>query len=184
MLQFGMSLYVLLLWGWRKDLSSVKIQIRKCGFAWDVWMKSPPVVAQYWFVDRRDWSMVRAYFLVRKIVKNNPTKSAIYRWFLINFRVSGHLFKKCCMCFRTWSSWRSSTTWITFKSSHPALYHLNILRHVCVWEIQLHFCEQCQAIRVFLYRFSSVKNKVLRSLDDIHEKHNSHLQLIWINWLN
>ena len=42
-----------------------------------------------------------------------------------------------------------------------------------MYEIPLHFCKKFQAVRVFLYLFSRVKNQILRSLDAIHEKHNS-----------
>jgi hypothetical protein len=111
--------------------SSAQIQKRKCEFAWHFWIESPHVVAQYCFADPRNLSIVHAYFLLCKIVKKNPTKSAIYCWFFIIFKISGHLLKKFCMCFRTWSSWRSPTTWIVLKSSHPALNHLNHSK-ICV----------------------------------------------------
>jgi len=105
--------------------SSVKIHTRNCGFSWHFLMNSPHVVAQYCSVDPRNWSWVRTDFLLRKIVQKDPTKPAICRWFFINFKVSGQMFKKFCMCFRTWSGWRAPTTGILFKSSHPALNHLN-----------------------------------------------------------
>jgi hypothetical protein len=109
-----------------KHSSSVKIHIRKCGFAWHCWRKSPHDVVQYCFVNPRNWSIVGADFLLREVVKKNLTKPAICRWFFINYKVSGHLFKKFCLCFRAWSSWRSLTTGIMFKSSHPALNHLTL----------------------------------------------------------
>lgn len=108
-----------------KHSSSVNIHIIKCGFAWHYWRKSPHDVAQYCSVDPRNWSIVRADFLLREVVKKRIWRNRQYA------ADSSSILRSLATCsgnfscvFGSWSSWRSPTTGIMFKSSYRALNHL------------------------------------------------------------